>query len=167
MERIVSGYEDKMVSSTPYYQKVADYVESKYRIKRYHAKDRSIPLTGVPTFEDFINFLTDTENKKYINDVHWVSFDKICNPCMYKYNYILKLETLQQDAILLRKKLKTMPEDYSLIIPTYSHPRKSDAKIYFDTLPDLLIKKFIKRFQFDFEAFGYEKPGIKYGRIPR
>jgi len=167
MERVVSGYEDKMVSPSPYYQKVADFVESKYRIKRYHPKDRSIPLTGVPTFEDFINFLTDSENKMYKNDMHWASYEYICNPCMFKYDYILKLETLQQDANLIRAKLNAMPEDYSLIIPVYTHPRKSDAKIYFDTLPDLLIKKFIKLFQFDFEAFGYQKPNVKYGRIPR
>merc|ERR1712183_377712 len=158
LERIVSGYRDKMTRIIgPYYHKVAQYVLQRYKyLRKSNYTTEDIHNNKFPTFEDYINFLVDEENIPYQNDLHWASYFSLCNPCSHKYDIIIKLETLTEDSFFLRKILSVDKTDYELIIPPSKNPERYNFMAYYSNLSKSLLKKLYLKYKFDFEAFGYD-----------
>ena len=49
-----------------------------------------------PTFGRFLRYVAMTSPAQY--DRHWKPNWLVCNPCIYKYNYVLKMETFNRDS---------------------------------------------------------------------
>lgn len=158
LERIVSGYRDKMTRIIgPYYQKVAQYVLQRYKFLRKNNFTTENPQKeNFPSFEDFVNFLVDEETIPFQDDLHWESYFNLCNPCQHEYDIIIKLETLTEDSSYLRKVLSVDKTDFALIIPPSKNPDRYNFMGYYSSLSKNLLKKLCLKYKFDFEAFGYD-----------
>lgn len=156
--RVISAFRDKMdpEQKSWFYRPFARRIEAAFRQRRHRAKDRNLPLTGVPTFEDFVNFLTSDPNFERFNDGHWKSFDRLCKPCASRYDVIVKMETIDDDMRYLQRKLHvTTP--YEVFFRS-SLRKKYDACEAYASLPPHLITKLYQRYKTDFQLFGYSWP---------
>ncbi|XP_067884480.1 carbohydrate sulfotransferase 12-like [Heterodontus francisci] len=58
-----------------------------------------------PTFSNFIQYLLDSGMKDRPFDDHWRQIHRLCHPCQINYDFIGKLESLDEDASYLLKLL--------------------------------------------------------------
>ena len=49
------------------------------------------------SFPDFIQYLITTNNTRRKSREQWASYNQLCHPAYIKWDYIAKVETLQQD----------------------------------------------------------------------
>ena len=105
------------------------------------------------TFEELMKFIRDGGQ-----DGHWEGpYEKLCQPCSIDYDYIVKLETHDQDAsYIVNKKLSGRG------ISTKGNSRRDPAKSFTETLPEYntldpqLFQVTVDHYHRDLEQFGYE-----------
>lgn len=182
-ERILSAYRDKLENITThnktgalfYYKKYGKKIVSKYRLGNNSTNVRSIlkegqflwkkneePVGVEPTFREFVRYLIDTDLNQRADD-HWIPFYLFCTPCLLKYDIIGKVETMQQDQLLiiytanLQDKIepqwrhKTNP-----FAPTGYNEVSEISKIYFSQLYESDVKQLYEKYKLDFELFQYD-----------
>ncbi|KAI9563063.1 hypothetical protein GHT06_010520 [Daphnia sinensis] len=111
-----------------------------------------------PTFEEFLEFVLDTDLQGSGYDSHWVPFHRYCSPCSVSYDVIGKLETAFEDFQYIWKtsgletkvpvpwiNRKTIPSKFKIAL----------EKKYYSSLPRKLILRFYDAFRMDFELFDY------------
>lgn len=168
VERALSSYMDKFVFSEleiPVMEAI-DYINQFYRtpenqIHLTHGR-QTIP-SGV-TFNEFIDMVLDD---KAPYNIHWDSIIHICHPCMVKYDYIMKTETMQEDAPYILSLLSSNLKKPLQLEKIHSHrnalfedPEKPHD--YSKPLPELLnitnerMQNFVKNYQNDMDMFGYK-----------
>ena len=148
--RLLSAYQDKLVAKKkgrkPKFYKVVQTLKELYR------KNNGSTKTEKLSFEIFLEHLVD--NPSFRKNPHWDTIENVCNPCQVNYDFIGKLETLQEDSdYILSHVLKT-----KLHFPPSPHPTNSNRLItykYFQTLSPELVKKISKVYSRDAENFGY------------
>ncbi|XP_030853502.1 carbohydrate sulfotransferase 11-like isoform X1 [Strongylocentrotus purpuratus] len=110
---------------------------------------------------DFVKFLVDPLEKN--DEEHWSEIHKLCSPCLVEYDIISKFETLDTDAeyILRRIHADSIVQFPSSIgsSPTNSSNTAS-IKSYFKDVPRSDLDKLYRRYQLDFELFGYDNPDM-------
>ncbi|ELU05332.1 hypothetical protein CAPTEDRAFT_221303 [Capitella teleta] len=168
VERALSSYMDKFVYSElefPILESI-EYLNKNYRspadqIRLTHGRN-TIP-SGV-RFDEFVSMVLD-EKAPY--NIHWDSMINICHPCIIHYDYVMKTETMQEDApyilSLLSSKLKEpleLSKIHSHRDAVFEDPEKPHE--YTKPLPELLNitdqrrHLFVKNFQRDMDMFGYK-----------
>ncbi|XP_057367487.1 uncharacterized protein LOC130688523 [Daphnia carinata] len=111
-----------------------------------------------PTFEEFLEFVLDTDLQGIGYDSHWVPFHRYCSPCSVFYDVIGKLETAFDDFQYIWEKTGL---ETKFPVPWINHktlPSKSKIaleKKYYSSLPRELILRFYDAFRMDFELFDY------------
>jgi len=163
--RVVSAFHDKMSPDLKSYtfRPLSRKIEVAFRPMRLDPVHKNLPLAGAANFEDFVNFLTNNSNFEGNNDPHWQSFDSHCQPCLHKYDAIVKMESIEEDMRFLRKKLK-IPEQYEEVFLGLS--RRTGSKTgfahneatLFRQLPQQLVEKLYRKYEQDFQMFGYSWP---------
>ena len=53
------------------------------------------------TFDEFLKALVDHTPNALVQNNHWQSFGSLCFPCDVKYDYIMKLDTINEDSDFL------------------------------------------------------------------
>ncbi len=77
-------------------------------------------------------------------------------PCVVKYDYIGKLQTLQEDVKeVLKKAYGLTSVDDSPFRNTQMKTNKSILASFYKEIPDDQIEQLRKLYQLDFELFGY------------
>ena len=157
--RIVSAYNDKMVPTTFGYTHIFGPISRniylKYRHLRHNATERKLVINGSASFEDFINFII---RLKDFNE-HWKSFRDLCNPCTSQYDYIAKMETVNNDMEYLKQKLNLTEKHRKNFFPKHKYRSDVDLmKKMFKTIPKQLTRQLYDVYKQDFEMFGYEFP---------
>jgi hypothetical protein len=89
LDRLVSGYLDKMHSSISKFPKIQQSIIKQYR------KDNSTNST-YPTFEEYVAMLLNESDKANMN-FHWSPYVHRCGICGINYDFILRIETMQHD----------------------------------------------------------------------
>lgn len=159
-ERILSAYRDKLENSTVgrehgtlhFYEKYGRKIVAKYRKSTEEVKQQE------PTFEEFVQYLIDTDLVNYADD-HWIPYYLYCTPCLTNYDVIIYFETFQEDIHLLLRLIeeKSMPEwKHSNSI---GRSRKELVKSYYRKLSHETILKLYEKYRIDFELFGYSIDG--------
>ena len=97
------------------------------------------------TLAEFLRYTADTRH----NSDHFNEQYKLCHPCSVNYDYILKTETMAQDAL----EVITRAFNSSLPFLSSNPTDKTTKEILHSTS---LKDKLIKRFQVDFKMFGYK-----------
>ena len=89
---------------------------------------------------------------------HWAQYSTLCHPCHIDYDYIVKFETLRQDAAYVLSKLgphrECLEEKYPELFSFEQHS-SSLFNEYYAKLPSDQIKRIKKIYSVDFKMFGY------------
>ncbi|KAM8961478.1 carbohydrate sulfotransferase 12 [Pelodytes ibericus] len=111
-----------------------------------------------PSFSQFIQYLLDerTEEQKPFNE-HWRQVYRLCHPCQIEYDFIGKLESLDEDASLLLRQLNI--DSLFQFPPSYRNKTASSwEEDWFSKIPLAWRQKLYKLYEADFVLFGYPKP---------
>ncbi|XP_062056233.1 carbohydrate sulfotransferase 9 isoform X2 [Lepus europaeus] len=159
MERLVSAFRDKFEHPNSYYHPVF----GKAIIKKYRpnvCEEALINGSGVK-FIEFIHYLLDSHRPVGM-DIHWEKVSKLCYPCLIKYDFVGKFETLEEDANYFLQ-LIGAPKD--LKFPNFKDRHSSDertnAQVVRQYLKDLTRteRQLIHDFYYlDYLMFNYTTP---------
>jgi len=157
--RVLSAFHDKMSAKqrSPGYRRMADQIERRYRVMRSDPDQRYTNITGRPTFEDFVNFLIERPADIGYRDSHWDTFQSKCAPCRYKYDVIIKVETLEEDMRFLRSKLGVRYPYSQVFLGEGRNKTHHEVQLYRE-IPLHLVEQLHDRYRADFEIFGYSWP---------
>ncbi|KAF3706000.1 Carbohydrate sulfotransferase 8 [Channa argus] len=158
-ERLVSAYRDKFESPNSYYHPVF----GRPIISRYRANaTRSALRTGAGvTFREFVQYLLDVRRPVGM-DIHWEPISQLCNPCLLRYNFIGKFESLAEEANFL---LQRIGAPKNLTFPDFKdrnpHAERTSWSItqrYFSQLNATERQKAFDFYYMDYLMFNYTKP---------
>ncbi|XP_060116815.1 carbohydrate sulfotransferase 12 [Heteronotia binoei] len=110
------------------------------------------------SFSDFIQYLLDPRTEKLAPfNEHWRQVYRLCHPCQIEYDFIGKLETLDEDAAQLLQLLKV---DQLLRFPPSYRNRTASSweEDWFAKIPVTWRQQLYKLYEADFVLFGYPKP---------
>jgi hypothetical protein len=86
--------------------------QDEYRYNRVLRKQINEPCEKViPTFEHFVDYIMSDSSQV---DVHWKPYSTLCHVCTFKYNFIGKYETMQDDLNFLRSKVGLDSTDWNI-----------------------------------------------------
>nr|XP_024215997.1 carbohydrate sulfotransferase 11-like [Halyomorpha halys] len=161
-DRILSAYRDKLESRDR-----APQHGTLHYYKRWGSKIRNKFRTSgkiEPTFEEFVKFLIQTDLLAYSDD-HWIPYNAYCTPCLLRYDYIAKVETLTEDQLFFINSQKLG----SWISPSKHHSSKkissTVARDYFSQLTKDQVNNLYQKYRLDFEMFDYSiQPYLDYAK---
>ncbi|XP_067407575.1 carbohydrate sulfotransferase 12 [Emydura macquarii macquarii] len=110
------------------------------------------------SFPDFIQYLLDPRTEKMVPfNEHWRQVYRLCHPCQIDYDFVGKLETLNEDAARLLQLLKV---DRLLHFPPSYRNRTASSweEDWFAKIPLAWRQQLYKLYEADFVLFGYPKP---------
>ena len=160
MSRLISAYYNKLTGEDPGYESARRSVIAR------RANHKAAELkTEIPRFEEFVRALLDP---KWLTrgDRHWQPMHSLCTPCAVHYDYVLKLESLENDMKLFANALATKDKPASYLNSLYgvknkNHHQKKSA----DAQPDIAQElrnltsdekqRVLDRFRLDMDLFGY------------
>ena len=155
--RLFSAYRNKLLDPHVRYFR-EEFGSAILRMFRTGLSQKEYASGKNVSFIEFINYiiaLHDAKKTGRFNE-HWQLINTICSPCMMKYNYIGKMETLEEDAEAILKqlgvgdKIKFPSHDGS-----YKHKTEDIVKSYYAQIPEAKIKRLYEVYKEDFMAFGY------------
>ncbi|XP_039267486.2 carbohydrate sulfotransferase 10-like isoform X1 [Styela clava] len=163
-QRLLSAYNDKLAPKKdfyhPKYTPISEYIREKFH--------RSNTTQKMATFENFIDFLLDQNQKGKTLDLHWDLYTRACDPCVYKYDYIARLETIEKDARYLEEKLGLNKELRQYKPITLFHGASDNSikaqtsyektKIAYNMIPKYKRLKLFEMYKPDYDIFGYPYP---------
>lgn len=131
------------------------YLRLSEKIKRIfgYSDIEAIDLEKNPiSFEEFINFVCD-QNPKCM-DTHWQPQTLQLSWDFIKYDFIGHLENFEQDIQYVLQRVDAPQYIYHLVKEKRNSSQKQGKQILWT---DELADKIYKKYQADFEAFGYDK----------
>ncbi|XP_070828211.1 carbohydrate sulfotransferase 8-like [Chaetodon trifascialis] len=158
-ERLVSAFRDKFESPNSYYHPVF----GRPIISRYRANaTRSALRTGAGvTFREFVQYLLDVRRPVGM-DIHWEPVSQLCNPCLLRYNFIGKFESLEEEANFL---LQSVGAPKNLTFPDFKDrnplAERTSSRItqrYFAQLNSTERQRAFDFYYMDYLMFSYPKP---------
>ena len=109
-------------------------------------------------FDEFIKFIL----YDYQRELHWAAYNRLCNPCMIQYDYVIRLETFEADLDILARQVynKTVNQLY---LPKFNAGENKAApkRKSSDMLPEYgkvgkaEWTRLMNRYGDDMEMFGY------------
>ena len=114
------------------------------------------------TYSEFLQFVVD-EGRYGLISKDWMSIHDMCHPCLVKYNYIAKIETINPDSTFLLHRISNqffeLPEKHL----STKEDSMTDANFkdifqrYYASVPKEVLDGIRKLYALDFELFGYDK----------
>lgn len=169
MDRLLSCYLDKMVQSDhvslPPYRRYVQKTGRKIIRTRQAKKLRTFTLSksikkeqANPTFEEFLEFILNTNLEGVGYESHWVPYSRYCAPCSVTYDVIGKLETAADDFRYVWSRAGLGSKTSIPWVNRVSSPSRDEIDLkrrYYSSLPRDLILRVFQRFRIDFEMFDY------------
>ncbi|CAF2183921.1 unnamed protein product [Rotaria magnacalcarata] len=170
LERLASAYVDKIASLTnePFllYDSIRRAICRKYSSfyltdaqRKFYRIHRRIPKTieepcynVVPKFEHFIAYIM---SNSMINDVHWYPYSKLCYTCLFKYNFIGKYETIEEDLGRLLTYLGLESKDWNNVNHFRTGKTREHYKSMYSNLNNQLLCTLKYVYRDDFKLFDY------------
>ena len=105
-ERLVSAYRHKFTR----YNNFTEFFQHTYgreMIRRYrmNPSEKSLHDAKDVKFEEFLMYLTDTSIPNRLANSHWAPYNTLCHPCEVDYDYVGKIETMDEDNEMIIKLL--------------------------------------------------------------
>ena len=98
------------------------------------------------------------KGSEYFNR-HWAQYSTLCHPCHIDYDYIVKFETMREDATYVLSKLGPHHECLEEKYPELFNYSQSTSSVYdsqFSQLTPLQISRLKEIYSIDLKLFGYE-----------
>jgi len=144
LERLQSAYNDKI----------------KHKVMRvFYPNGTAIPEA---TYEEFLYWIA---NLPLPMEEHFCPNSYLCNPCMYHYDYIIKMETFERDSNAVIRKVNllknfTIQHHHNLEsaknMSKSSAPTDEDLFKLLEGLDADTLSKLYQKFLPDFRLFGYD-----------
>ncbi|XP_047496490.1 carbohydrate sulfotransferase 14-like [Penaeus chinensis] len=114
------------------------------------------------SFLDFMKFVVfQVDSGERINE-HWRPYSWNCQPCGASYDYIVKLETFDDDLRFIAN--ATGIKEFKATIRENQSPAREqdteDFSKYFEDFPEDLLRDVYRIYGYDFMLFGYEIPSF-------
>ena len=96
---------------------------------------------------------------RYFNE-HWAQYSTLCHPCHIDYDYIVKFETMREDAAYVLSKLGPHHECLEQKYPELFNCSQSTSSVfdeYFSTLTGKEMERLQEIYSIDFKLFGYKE----------
>ncbi|XP_028970645.2 carbohydrate sulfotransferase 8 [Esox lucius] len=158
-ERLVSAFRDKFESPNSYYHPVF----GRPIISRYRANASRYALrTGAGvTFREFVQYLLDVRRPVGM-DIHWEPVSQLCSPCLLRYDFIGRFESLKEEANFLLRSIGapsnlTFP-DFKDRNPKAERTSSTIAQRYFQQLNSTERQRAYDFYYMDYLMFNYPKP---------
>ncbi|CAF3699097.1 unnamed protein product [Rotaria socialis] len=170
LERLASAYVDKIAPLTnkpfSFYDSIRRAICRKYsslylaRVQRkfYYVRRRISKKIEepchkvVPKFEHFIDYIM---SDAVISDVHWYPYSKLCYTCLFKYNFIGKYETIEEDLERLLKYLGLESKDWNNANYFRTGKTREFYKSMYSNLNNQLLCTLKYVYRDDFKLFNY------------
>jgi hypothetical protein len=153
-ERLVSAYRDRIASNnTNYNGHTGREIISKFR---NHPSPLSLQNGHDATFPEFVDFIIDEWRKRRRPlDAHWRPVVDLCRPCVMRFDFIRKFETLNQDVDFLLRKLNE--SDLTRLFADQPKPKTTSSlwKEFMETISYQQLKTLNLIYADDFRLFGY------------
>lgn len=105
------------------------------------------------TFSQYLEYVVWSYDNNMV-DEHWMTYTRLCDPCRWKFDYILKLETLQEEINHLL--YGVLGYHKRIQVPVFHHsPGQSDGH-YYANVSHQLMERVLDIYKHDFTLFGYE-----------
>ncbi|XP_070579574.1 carbohydrate sulfotransferase 11-like isoform X1 [Ptychodera flava] len=148
-ERLLSAYLDKII------EKPQDNFLERYGEGIRNSPDRNGSLGGYDlSFDKFVNYFLTARPE----NIHWNSYYKSCDPCLLKYDFIGKLDTIYADVDYLSSALN-VTFDYAKTAPHATHS-SSRIRDYYSLLTKQQILGLYSMYYNDFKLFGFPYPDL-------
>ena len=110
------------------------------------------------SFADFVRYLGDPNTVfSHGAEEHWIPVSDLCFPCQKKYDYIGKLETLEEDTRFILHKFN-MSKLLKVVLDRPKHFTNTNVNSlhkYFSTLKKDYKEGLKRRYNDDLKMFGY------------
>jgi hypothetical protein len=153
-DRLVSAYKEKFSTPTlmlKWYQK---FIKMTFKENSTFDKDGRIKLT----FDQFLYLIVKYYETSF-NDRHWLSYYEHCHPCNIKYDYIIKLETIEHDLKMFYKNYFKSNERQDVIRRHNGRSNITDklgeVTRLFSAIDPTIVKELLKIYEKDFMLFSY------------
>ena len=156
MQRLVSAFRDKFGS------------ETQSGFKNYAREIQNQEKNCKLSFFNFIEYISSVHRNKINNynngarylEGHWAQYSTLCHPCHIDYDYIVKFETMREDAAYVLSKLEPhhqcLEKKYHELFKN-SQSTSSVFDQYFSTLTAEQTERLKDIYNVDFKLFGYER----------
>ncbi|XP_061403991.1 carbohydrate sulfotransferase 9-like isoform X4 [Lethenteron reissneri] len=127
-------------------------------ISHYRKNPSRMSLTGGHdvTFPEMVRFILDPE-RPLGQDVHWLPAHHLCQPCLLRYDYLGKVETLGRDAAELLARVRA-PESVFYSSPKDKRSSASLTGYYLAQLSSKVRQQLYTFYYGDYKLFGYPLP---------
>lgn len=109
LERLVSGYRNKILSGHMYYRRLSQTILNKYKdmggameikieTRASRVPEKSKQSLVVPSFSQFVQFILDEVRERHKLDEHWMPMNTLCTPCLVHFDVFAKVETMEEDG---------------------------------------------------------------------
>ena len=162
MERLVSAFRNKFEAHEPPFFEIFGP-----KIRKMGNRNNNSDLS----FANFAEFLssmfknairkkTMVPGSRY-NEHHWAQYSTLCHPCLIDYDYIVKFETMREDAAYVLSKLgrhddQCLEDKYQSIFNS-SQTTSAVFNRYFSTLSAQQAANLREAYSIDYKLFGYSK----------
>ena len=153
MDRLCSAFLGKLIHDgqpIPYYRHLGMHLKKHYGHRHLSEMDKPVK------FSEFLMYISSTGRRH--QNLHWSSYIDLCNPCKVKYDYIVKLETSNDDSSFIVNRLGG--KSYTSELPRTNgrrHRMSSSRRLdLYRDVPDVILDKVLKNFEVDMKLFGYE-----------
>lgn len=114
-----------------------------------------------PTFAKFLTFIAMNSPTTY--NRHWKPNWVLCNPCRYKYDYIVKMETFSRDSgsVLRQIGAGDLADVNHLNGRGKSNRTAVNYEMLLKNVPAHILEKVLDIYHLDFVMFGYDKTDLE------
>ena len=151
--KMISGWNDKLANDVTY----SSFVLEAYPHMQKYANDKD--PKHVLRFEDLAEYIGAYGHDLKNLDYHFMPMQNLCRPCLYPYNYVVKLESLPLDEKYLKKTLNIDSLPWEQKGSKYFSADQSKPvdiiRSYFSKVKKSTIRKLMKIYYYDFALFGY------------
>lgn len=155
-ERLLSAFRNKLEERSQrskYFQmRIGRDIIKHYR---FNASNHSLEYGNDVTFEEFALYLIDRYVPSF--NEHWKPISELCYPCLIKYDFIGKYETLYSDAEFL---LKSLNKNYIKFPRVRISNTTAQIIKYYNSLPPYVIARLYNIFILDFKLFSYSTENV-------
>lgn len=163
--RLISAFRSKFqLENQEFYRRFAVPMLARYaNLTRPPASVHEAARAGLRvSFANFVQYLLDplTERRGGPFNEHWRQVHRLCHPCQIDYDFVGKLETLDQDAAHLLRLLRADGDAGGLRFPPSYRDRTERGweRGWFAQVPVAWRRQLYKLYEPDFLLFGYPKP---------
>ena len=90
-------FRDKYYNENNTFDFQQNLADLKHSVDRAELAGTLPPQGYVNSFHGFLRYVSQEDDEKHLN-AHWRSISLLCQPCRFVYNYILDIETAQDDS---------------------------------------------------------------------